>query len=37
VNLIHRMPEIRMDKVRRMRRLMARGGLEAPDRIDGKA
>jgi hypothetical protein len=35
VDLIHRMPEIRMGKVHCMRRLIARGGLETPDRIGG--
>ena len=35
IDLIHRMPEIRMDKVLCMRRLIARDGLETPDRIDG--
>jgi hypothetical protein len=34
-DLIRRMPKIRMDKVLRMRRLVARDGLETPDRIDG--
>jgi hypothetical protein len=35
VDLIHQMPRIRMEKVLRMRRLIARDGLETPERIDG--
>jgi len=35
VDLIHQMPDIRVDKVRRMRHLAVRGGLETPNRIDG--
>ena len=35
VALIHRMPEIRTDKVRRMRHLIIHDRLETPDRIDG--
>lgn len=35
VDLVRRMPEVRMDKVRRMRHLILRGGPETPNRIDG--
>jgi hypothetical protein len=35
VDLIRRMPKIRMEKVLCMRRLMARDGLDTPERIDG--
>jgi hypothetical protein len=35
VALVHQMPDIRVDKVRRMRHLAVRGGLETPNRIDG--
>jgi len=32
--LIRQMPPVRMDKVRRMRQLIARGKLETPNRIE---
>ena len=32
--LIRQMPAVRMDKVRRMRQLIARGKLETPTRIE---
>jgi len=32
--LIRQMPAVRMDKVRRMRQLIARGKLETPNRIE---
>jgi hypothetical protein len=32
--LIRRMPAVRMDKVQRMRQLIARGKLETPNRIE---
>ena len=35
VDMIHQMPRIRMEKVLCMRRLIARNGLETPERIDG--
>jgi hypothetical protein len=31
---VQRMPDVRMDKVRRMRRLIALGKLETPNRIE---
>jgi hypothetical protein len=33
-DLIRQMPAVRMDKVRRMRQLIARGKLETPNRIE---
>ena len=32
---IRRMPEIRVEKIYGIRRLIARDGLETPDRVDG--
>ncbi len=32
---VSRMPDIRFDKVRQMRELIARGNLETPERIEG--
>jgi hypothetical protein len=37
VEKVRQMPDIRADKVRQMRRLIALGRLETPDRIDGAA
>ena len=34
---VSRMPDIRFDKVQRMKELMAAGKLETPERIDGAA
>jgi hypothetical protein len=37
IDAVHRLPDVRMDKVRQMRHLIARGKLATPERIDAAA